>query len=258
VTATCARSWRGCARGWFDPADIDVVGAQSLVPVEARQRGTATYADYPLRGLDDQFLDTTTYGLAALAEGYDTAADVWDAMAERPGLAVIDPFAAPRRNQFSFGAMPDFRLEGFYVEDRVFEPVDVEVRDPATGSQLTVTVTGVLDDTVPWEMGGITTSQGTLAPFGDRARPTTFWFALDDGVDPDAMATALEAGFLDSGLEAQSLRDRLDEAVSASWTVTRLIEGFIGSAWSSVSSRSASSAPAPSSSAASRSACCGR
>ncbi len=219
---------RAAPAGGYDPADIDVVAAQSLVPVEARQRGTAAFADYPLRGLDDQFLGATTYGLAALAEGYDTPADVWDAMAERPGLAVIDPFAAPRRDQFGFGPLPDFRLEGFYVEDRVFEPVDVEVRDPATGSQLTVTVIGVLDDTVPWEMGGLTTSQDTLAPFGDAARPTTFWFGLADGVDPDAMATALEAGLLDSGLEAQSLRDRLDEAVSASWTFNRLIQGFIG------------------------------
>jgi putative ABC transport system permease protein len=42
------------------------------------------------------------------------------------------------------------------------------------------------------------------------------------------MAAALESAFLDEGLEAQTLRDRLDEAVAASWTVNRLIQGFIG------------------------------
>ena len=219
---------RAAPAGGYDPADIRVVGAQSLVPVEARQRGTPNFADYPVRGLDDQFLDTTTYGLAAMAEGYDTDAEVWDALAHDTGLAVVDPFAAPRRNQFSFGATPEFQLDGFYVEDEVFDPVEVELRDPATGQGLTVTVIGVLDDSVPWEMAGVTTSQRTLAPFGDAARPTTYWLALDDGVDADAMATALESGFLDRGLEAQSLQDRLDEAVSASWTFNRLIEGFIG------------------------------
>ncbi len=214
--------------GGLDPADIETVGAQSMVPVEARQVGTATFADYPVRGLDDEFVATTAYRLAAIGEGYESAADVWEAMAERPGLAVVDPFVVPRRNQFMFGVMPDFQLEGFYVEDEVFEPVDVEVRDPTSGTEFTLTVVGVLDDSVPWEMAGITTSQATLAPLGERARPTTFWFGLTDGADPCTVATALESAFLDDGLEAQTLQDRLDEAVAASWTVNRLIQGFIG------------------------------
>jgi putative ABC transport system permease protein len=212
----------------LDASDIETVGAQSMVPVEARQAGTTTFADYPVRGLDDEFLATTTYRLAAVAEGYDSAADVWDAMAERPGLAVVDPFVAPRRNEFMFGVLPDFQLDGFYVEDEVFEPVDVELRDPASGAELSLTVIGVLDDSVPWEMAGVTTSQNTLAPLGDRARPTTFWFGLTDGADPDAVAAALESAFLDSGVEAQTLQDRLDEAVASSWTINRLIQGFIG------------------------------
>jgi putative ABC transport system permease protein len=212
----------------IDPATVEVVGAQSLVPVEARQAGTAAFADYPVRGVDDNFATTTSYGLAAVAEGYDSEADVWTALAERPGLAVVDPYVAPRRNAFMFGAVPDFQLQGFYVEDEVFEPVDVEVRDPATGADVTLTVIGVLDDSVPWEMAGITTSQRALAPFGDRARPTTFWFALTDKADPEATAGALESAFLDDGLEAQSLQDRLDQAVASSWTVNRLIQGFMG------------------------------
>jgi putative ABC transport system permease protein len=212
----------------IDPATIQTVAAQSMVPVEARQAGSATFADYPVRGVDDNFATTTTYGLAAVAEGYGSPADVWRALAERPGLAVVDPFVAPRRNEFMFGAVPDFRLQGFYVEDQVFEPVDVEVRDPATGAAATLTVIGVLDDSVPWEMAGITTSQRALAAFGDRARPSTFWFALTDGSDVDATARALESAFLDDGLEAQSLQDRLDQAVASSWTVNRLIQGFMG------------------------------
>jgi putative ABC transport system permease protein len=153
---------------------------------------------------------------------------VWRALAERPGLAVVDPFVAPRRNQFMFGPLPEFQLQGFYVEDEVFAPVDVDVRDPTTGTETTLTVIGVLDDSVPWEMAGITTSQRTLAPFGDRAVPSTFWFALSYGADPDATVAALESAFLDDGLEAQTLRDRLDEAVGSSWTVNRLIQGFLG------------------------------
>jgi putative ABC transport system permease protein len=214
--------------GDLDPADIDAIGGQSLVPVEARQAGTTPFADYPVRGVDDEFIDTTTYDLSAMAEGYDSPSDVWRAMARQPGLAVVDPFVAPRRNNFSVGAVPDFQLHGFYIEDQTFRPVQVEVRDPATGTDTTLTVIGVLDDNTPYEMAGITTSQATLAPLGPRAAPTTFWFRLRDGADADATAAALESAFLDRGLEAKSLRERLDEQVAASWTINRLIQGFIG------------------------------
>ncbi|HEX8803345.1 MAG TPA: FtsX-like permease family protein, partial [Acidimicrobiales bacterium] len=228
---------RDAAGHGFAASDVEAIGAQSTVPVEARQvdgggagggRGAGGWADYPVRGVDVEFARTTTYGLAAMAEGYDDPAAVWDAVADRPGLAVIDAFVAPRRNHFGFGPVPDLRLHGFYVEDRTFTPVDVQVRDPATGAEVTLTVIGVLEDNAPFEMAGITTSQATLAAFGDQATPSAYWFRLDDGTDAEATAAALESAFLDHGLEAQSLQDRLDEAVAASWTVNRLVQGFIG------------------------------
>jgi putative ABC transport system permease protein len=170
----------------------------------------------------------TTYEFAALAEGYDDSGQVWQAMAREPGLAVIDPLVAPRRDAFEAGATPDLTIEGFYVEDGVFEPVDLEVHDPETGTDMNLTVIGVLDDSVPWEMAGVTVSQETVQPLGDRAVPTTFWVRLADGVDDDAAAASLESAFLDFGVEARSLRESLDEAVSVSWTFNRLIQGFMG------------------------------
>jgi putative ABC transport system permease protein len=211
-----------------DPHDIETVGAQSLVPVEARQAGTGDFADYPVRGVDAGFLGHTTFGLGAVARGYDSAPAVWAALAEHPGLAVVDPFVVPRRNQFMVGVLPEFQLGGFHLEDGVFDPIAVDVRDPATGTTLTLTVIGVLEDSVPLEMAGITTAQAALAPLGDRAAPTTFWFGLADGADPEAVAAGLESAFLDDGLQAQSMQDRLDEAVASSWTINRLIQGFIG------------------------------
>jgi putative ABC transport system permease protein len=215
--------------GSLDAGDVDAVGAQSMVPVEMRQAGREDdVADYPLRGVDERFMAETTYELAAVAEGYDGADDVWQAMAREPGLAVIDPLVAPRRDSFDMGATPDLTIEGFYVEDGAFEPVELEAHDPVTGTDLTVTVIGVLDDSVPWEMAGVTVSQDALRPFGDLAMPTTFWVRLADGVDADAAAASLESGFLDYGVEARSLQDSLDEAVGVSWTFNRLIQGFMG------------------------------
>ena len=61
----------------------------------------------------------------------------------------MDGIVAPRRDNWNFGPMPDFRLSGFYVEDGTFDPVPVVVHDDLTGRQIRVTVIGVLKDASP-------------------------------------------------------------------------------------------------------------
>ena len=76
-----------------------------------------------MAGLDDAFLSTTTYGFAAIADGYDSASDVWRALRERSGLAVVDSIVAPRRDNWAVGNVPpDFQLSGFHLEDGRFAP----------------------------------------------------------------------------------------------------------------------------------------
>jgi putative ABC transport system permease protein len=90
-------------------------------------------------------------------------------------------------------------------------------------------VIGVLSDQSPLAMAGITTSQETLrASFGDRVRPTVFYFDLAPGVDARAEARKLESAFLANGVEADALDELLEDAVAASWTFNRLIQGFMG------------------------------
>jgi putative ABC transport system permease protein len=210
-------------------SDFRVVSAQSYLPVQARQTGkyASAFEDYPVRGVDAAFSQHTTYLLAAHARGYD---DPWRAMSKEPGLAIVDGFVVPRRDNWSAGAVPpDFQLHGFYLEDQVFDPIPIEVRDPQTKTTVRLKVIGVLSDQAPLAMAGITTSQDTLRnAFGDRVRPTVFYFDLAPGVDPRAEARKLESAFLAQGLQADSLDKLLEDAVAASWTFNRLIEGFMG------------------------------
>jgi putative ABC transport system permease protein len=214
----------------LDRADFTSVSSESFLPVKARQGGDRAYEDYAVRGLDDAFLETTTYGLAARARGYDSAAAVWRALRDRPGLAVVDAYAVPRRQNYMFGVFPPFQLHGFYLEDGTFDPIPVDVRDPQTGKQLRLTVIGVVAETAAETMAyGLSTSQRALAPvFGFRVDPTVHLFALREGVDARAEAAKLEAAFVGNGLEAESLRAMLDDAVGASWTMNRLVQGFMG------------------------------
>jgi putative ABC transport system permease protein len=211
-------------------ADFPIVGSQSLLSVEARQSGTPAPAEsYMARGLDRTFLEHTTFGLGAAARGFGSARAVWNALATRPGLAVVDATVAPRRDQFGFAVLPDFQLSGFYFEDGVFDPIPIVTTDPQTGRRLRLTVIGILKDTAPLEMAGISTSQATLErAFPGRVEPTIHYFGLAPGVDAQQAAARLESAFLANGMEAESIEKVMKDAIAANRTFNRLIEGFMG------------------------------
>jgi putative ABC transport system permease protein len=213
----------------IESGDVKAVATQSFVPVEARQPGPGApaFADYPIRGLDDAFLDVTTFGFAARAKGYRSDRAVWEAMRSKPGLAVVDSLVVPRRDQFNGAVRPEFALRGFRLEDGSFGPVPLDVRDPKTGATSRYTVIGVLKDTAPLAMAGISTSQRSLAAFGDRALPTVLYLRLAPGVDAAKTADRLESAFLASGMHAESIGAVLRDVVSGSRTVQRIVLGFL-------------------------------
>jgi putative ABC transport system permease protein len=214
-----------------DAADFPVVGSQSVLAVDAKQLGTGRPLEgYYVRGLDRSFLRNTTFELGALARGYTTSRQVWEALDRTPGLAVVDSLVVPRRDNFGFNVLAsDFRVTGFYADDgEPFDPVPLEAVDSQTGRRTRLTVIGVLSDAAPFEMAGISTSQATLArAFPDRARPTIHYLAVAPGVDPDAAAARLESAFLANGLEAESIQQVVDDTVAANRTFNRLIQGFM-------------------------------
>ncbi len=217
------------------PGAVQAVAAKSMVPVEVRQAGAGDDpVDYPLRGLDDTFLRTTTYGLAIRATGYPDDAAVWSALRTDPTVAVIDAMSVPRRQNFSFGNISPLHLSGFHLEDRDFEPVPLEIRDPQTGQWRIVQVIGVLRDTATnggtsgASMFGVSMSQAAMAPYGERSRPTTYLVKLAPGTDARSAARAIEAGFLANGMQADAVAQIVDEVIGANRTLNRLVLGFMG------------------------------
>ena len=212
-------------------SDFGVISAQSLAPVQARQLDTDSQpGDYPLRGLSDSFFDYTSYGMATIAEGYDSPREVWQALKRDPSLAVVDGLVVPRRDNFNFGPVAaDFQLEGFYVEDGTFKPVPIEVIDPLTGATHQLTVIGVLPDVIPDYMIGITTSQRFVeTAFPNHAQPFAHLVEVKDPADAKRIAGELESAFLANGMEATVLSEELEDLVAVNKTFNYLIQGFIG------------------------------
>ena len=218
--------------GTLDPADFGSIGNQSLLNLEVRQvsSSNAEFAAYAVRGLDHSFLTSNTYGFGAMAEGYTSARQVWQAVRDNPGLAVVDALPAPHRQDYGFEAgAVDFQLEGFYVDDGTFDPIPLEVRDPQTGKTVPLTIIGVLKDAAPWFMIGVSTSQGLVAQqFPEQATPSMHFIDLGEGVDAERTANALESAFLENGTEAEVLKDELAEAIGANRTFIYVIQGFLG------------------------------
>jgi putative ABC transport system permease protein len=216
----------------FDASAVRTTTAQSSLVLDAHQVGTANdFEPFEVIGLDDRFIDAQPYGFATRAAGYESDEAVWHALATEPDVAVIHSFAVPVRSNFGFSAgLPDFQLEGFYVEDQGFEPVQVELRDPQTGTAKTVTIIGVLSYVIPDEFYfGILTNQQTLnTTFGEAAQPTVYYFDLADGAEAGAVASSLESAFAQQGMETEVLQDVLDDAMAVNNTFNYILQGFMG------------------------------
>lgn len=191
------------------PGEVTAAGSQSFPPVEARQVGAGRAAEpYPDCGLDDAFLRHTTFGLGAIARGYGSG--------------------RRRRPARAGDGGPGDRAAAGPLRVRA-DPVPVEISDPQTGGRLRLTVIGVLKDTAPLEMAGVSTSRRALAAaFPGRTRPTVHFLVAGPGVDHDDLAARVEGDFLATGAEAESIRGVVDEVTAASLTFSRLIQGFMG------------------------------
>jgi len=222
----------------FNTDDFEAIAGYSTIPLKIRQANTEgeeqEFKDYALNGVDDVYLDTNTFEFALMAPGYESAADVWQAVKDTPGLAVISGDAVPSRTSYNVsvgGAM--FTLEDVYLEDEALDgPIRVQVRvsnvetpggDPIDAE---LTVIAVLD-AVSFNYG-VYTSERTVSQVWPAGLPTTtYLFKLREGVDAADMADELESKFSVNGLQATSIKKLLHEISRTSFTINTLLQGFM-------------------------------
>ena len=143
---------------------------------------------------------------------------------------MIDSIGVPARGGggFIIGG-PQFKMEGFFIEDDEMPATEIEIREPRSGAVAKVTIIAVLD-LVADQFGVIMFDKATLDGISPDPLPlTTYRFRLGEGVDAGVSAESLEAAFLANGLETQVLADELEEDRQANVALNNLLQGFMAS-----------------------------
>jgi putative ABC transport system permease protein len=205
---------------------LEVITSETIFNVELQQEG-GKWEWYGLRAVDEAYSDSVGYEFAVMAEGYDSAEQIWQLISERPGYAIIDSYAVPSRQNTSIViGGPEFKLEGPYLEDETMQPIRLRVRDPR-GVTFEVMVIGVLEQTAGFNFA-LVTSQTTLKKvFKDPPVPTRYYIDLAEGVDPQSAGAALESAFLDYGLETVDQIQEIKDAQAAQRAIEQLLLGFL-------------------------------
>jgi putative ABC transport system permease protein len=213
--------------------DFESIGSFTGTSVKVKQEGTdQEFTDFFLQGVDAGYTDSITYEFAMTAEGYDSPREVWQALQEEPGTAVVSAFLVPAKVDYSMGGpSPDFILEGFFIEDETLpeEKVYILAHDPRTEKEQRLHVIGVLEQRAFYAGGGIITSQATLDTLLDEpVPPLAYMFRLKEGADAEATAKALEARFLEHGMQAEVMADQIREGARIGVMMNNLLQGFMG------------------------------
>lgn len=209
-------------------ADYAVIASQVTLGGEFRQDQAARWASYPIQAVDAAYLDATEYGIGVMAEGYASAAEIWAAVRDHPGYAVVDRFAVPSRTTTTLViGGPTFRLEGVYLEDETMQPIRLEARDPVSGTKFTVTVIGVLEQSALTGFGLITSQETVKQGLNIDLPAPTYFIRLAEGADPAATGAALESAFLKNGLESVDMVKEMRDAMATQYVFQWLLLGFL-------------------------------
>ncbi len=219
---------------------------------------------YPISVVDGGFLDGLGYHLVARAPGFATDADVWQALRDHPGYALIDSQAlrAPPGSPYSenmpslepnqqqelqaiysqvtqtVGELPGdyhdylYHFSGALRGDTTIPATPLWISDIRGGKAIKITVIGVVDNS-DGEHYGLVTSPQTFAPTEAGLPPwplasQSYYFKMRPGVDPHKEALALGSAFLDDGLETTVLADVAVDVNGTRIFIAQVLLGVVG------------------------------
>ena len=195
------------------------------------------YLDTILTGVDDDFANSNLYRIMLSAPEYLEDGEVdtrklWRDVKEKPGLAVVNSFLVPSRNNFQFDVEADrFTLAGvddLYQENDYMDPVQIEVRDLRSNTTVELTVVGVFDDFASQGLLPVAVYTSTRLLDAQLPRdvdPNQFFFNVEPGTE-DA-AKKIEAEFFANGMETLDIHEMIDGLQGSNRSFTNLLLAFM-------------------------------
>ncbi|MPZ48814.1 MAG: FtsX-like permease family protein [Dehalococcoidia bacterium] len=180
------------------------------------------YDEYVSWGDDAAFLSNSQIPLQSRADGYDNDEAVWQAMAGDPSLIVID-LNALTAGGFGFGV-----VRGIEPGDATFEPQVLTLYDRQTGGSAKVSVIGVIDQGATATFMAFHVPQPTFDTVFSEPDNRRFFVRTVDGANNVEVARGIESSLLETGAQAESLRQVLNDQNAVQSGFFYLLQGFMG------------------------------
>jgi putative ABC transport system permease protein len=211
------------------PAADAIAGVDSLDHTNsssdrARNLGEEEFSGASIYGLTPEFIANNQLTFQARAHGYASDREIWEAIAANPQFAVIDSFSVEGGD---FGS-DDLIVEGVSATDTTFEPVTIEIRDAVSERSRAVTIIGVTDVRASLLFSGLLISPERFAEVFGEPESSLHYVRLAAGADARDTARAIEEALLRQGVQAESLRQIIEEQQALSRGFLYLIQGFMG------------------------------
>jgi putative ABC transport system permease protein len=216
----------------IDPDDFEAIGGVAYAPVLIKQEATnQEFTDFFLQGVDAGYTESITYEFSMIADGYESPREVWQALQDEPGTAIVSGGLVPSKSNYNMGeSVPDFMLEGFFIEDDELPEINLIIQNSLGQNELKLRVLAVLEQAVSFgDFGTIRTSQSTVNDvMGQEMNSQVFMFRVSDGVETEEAARALESTFLENGLQALIIEEEIRDVTRISVMFNYLLQGFMG------------------------------
>ncbi len=207
------------------PVDFSGAGSESQFSAQVIEPAgvTARWNSATVHLADLGLLRGTPLRLSARAAGYGSDASVWNALATRPGMAVVARDSVQRAGGGSFSAT----VTAFNDSQSGFAPDAVWLRD-GDGRSLKLTVIGVVDDSTALPSGLLTLKSNVVTPSAVSAKPDLLLFQTAPGEDVNTAALGIDLSFGLQGVQTQIVGQTLVTVQTVRQLLNYLLEGFVG------------------------------
>jgi ABC-type antimicrobial peptide transport system permease subunit len=217
--------------------DANIGGVGTMVSAFPRMRAgeDGEFFRYRVQGLDDEFLALARMPLAHRAKGYESDAAVFEALRTDPTVAIVDASRFITDDPFA-DAGDDGRFElpvrDTELREVAWDPIPITLQ--TDDGQVTLRVIGVLEPQVTgvlFQLFAVFTKQSTVVDALAGGELETFFInTAGDGskLASVQLARDVESALLVRGVQAESIKEQIDDVAAQSTAFQLLFESFMG------------------------------